>query len=104
MPPVDSALNVIDKAAAADFRWWFVSLLVIGLLTVYFLARYFAEQISALQTEINLVRTEYETHLKTGNAEMVVALSEASQTIQQNSKVLADVAARLGLSAARGKG
>jgi len=37
----------------------FVALLIIGLVTIYFLTRYFMRQIADLQQEIAAVRTEF---------------------------------------------
>ena len=60
---IDKAISAVDHAAHQDDRWMFVALLVIGLVTIYFLTRYFMRQIAELQQEIAAVRTEFETHL-----------------------------------------
>jgi hypothetical protein len=44
---VNAAIQAVDHAAHQDDRWMFVALLAIGLVTIYFLARYFMRQISA---------------------------------------------------------
>ena len=36
---LDTALKTVDHAAHQDDRWMFVALLVIGLVTIYFLTR-----------------------------------------------------------------
>jgi len=73
----------------------FVALLVIGLVTIYFLARYFMRQIGELQREIAAVRTEFETHLRTANADMVAALTKSSEVIVHNSVVMEQLKERL---------
>jgi hypothetical protein len=85
---IDSAIQTVDHAAHQDDRWMFVALLVIGLVTIYFLARYFMRQIAELQTEIASVRSDFETHLKTANADMVAALTKSTEVIAHNSVIL----------------
>ena len=93
--PVDETLKTIDHAAHQDDRWMFVALLVIGLITIRFLARYFMRQVEDLQREIVATRTEFEQHLKTANAEMVAALTKSSEIIAQNSAILEQIHRRL---------
>ena len=57
----------------------FVAMLVIGLLTVYFLARYFMRQIAELQREIASVRSDFETHLKTETPTWLPRLRRATK-------------------------
>jgi predicted Holliday junction resolvase-like endonuclease len=92
---VNEAIKTIDHAASMDDRWMFVALLVIGLVTVFVLARYFMRQIEALQREIVATRSEFEEHLKTANAEMVAALTKSSEIIAHNSVVMEQLKERL---------
>ena len=93
---ITNAVATIDHAAHQDDRWMFVALLLVGLVTIFFLARYFMRQIAELQREIAAVRTEFETHLKTANAEMVAALTKSSEVIALNSEVLQQLQRKLG--------
>jgi predicted Holliday junction resolvase-like endonuclease len=101
MPPLDDTLKTIDHASRQDDRWLFIALLVIGLITIWFLARYFMRQVEALQREIVATRTEFEQHLKTANAEMVAALTKSSEIIAQNSAILEQIHQRLGADGGR---
>lgn len=101
MPPLDQTLKTIDHAAHQDDRWMFVALLVIGLITIRFLARYFMRQVAELQREIVATRTEFEQHLKTANAEMVAALTKSSEIIAQNSAILEQIYQRLSADGGR---
>ena len=92
---LDSALKTIDHAAHQDDRWMFVALLVIRLVTIYFLTRYFMRQIAELQLEIAAVRTEFETHLRTANEDMVAALTKSSEVIAHNSAIIEQIRNRL---------
>ncbi len=95
MPPLDDTLKTIDHASRQDDRWLFLPLLVIGLITIWFLARYFMRQVEALQREIVATRTDFEAHLKTANAEMVAALTKSSEIIAHNSVILEQIHRRL---------
>ena len=101
MPPLDETLKTIDHASRQDDRWMFIALLVIGLITIRYLARYFMRQVADLQREIVATRTEFEQHLKTANAEMVAALTKSSEIIAQNSAILEQIYQRLGADGGR---
>ena len=92
---LESAIQAVDHAAKQDDRWLFLALLVMGILTVALLARYFVRQIAALQREIASVRTDFETHLNSANAEMVAALTKSSEVIAHNSTVLEQIQRKL---------
>jgi predicted Holliday junction resolvase-like endonuclease len=92
---LDNAIKTIDHAAHQDDRWMFVALLVIGLVTIYFLTRYFMRQIAELQQEIASVRSDFETHLKTANADMVAALTKSTEVIAHNSAIIEQIQRKL---------
>jgi hypothetical protein len=92
---IDNAIKTIDHAAHQDDRWMFVALLVIGLVTIYFLTRYFMRQIAELQREIASVRSDFETHLKTANADMVAALTKSTEVIAHNSAIIEQIQRKL---------
>lgn len=92
---VNEAIKTIDHAAHQDDRWMFVALLLVGMVTIYFLARYFMRQIAELQREIAAVRSEFETHLRIANADMVAALTKSSEVIAHNSAVIEQMQRKL---------
>lgn len=92
---LDAAIKTVDHAAHQDDRWMFVALLAIGIVTIYFLARYFMRQIAELQREITAVRSEFEAHLKSANADMVAALTKSSEVIAHNSMILEQIHRKL---------
>ena len=92
---IDKAISAVDHAAHQDDRWMFVALLVTGLVTNYFLTRYFMRQIEELQQEISDVRTEFETHLRTANADMVAALTKSTEVIAHNSAIIEQIHRKL---------
>jgi hypothetical protein len=92
---LDNAIKTIDHAAHQDDRWMFVALLVVGLVTIYFLARYFMGEVAELQREIVAVRSEFETHLRTANADMVAALTKSTEVIAHNSAIIEQIQRKL---------
>ena len=92
---IDSAIQTVDHAARQNDRWMFLALLLVGMVTIYFLARYFMRQIAELQREIAAVRSEFETHLRTANADMVAALTKSTEVIAHNSAVIEQIQKRL---------
>ena len=92
---LDNAIKTIDHAAHQDDRWMFVALLVVGMVTIYFLTRYFMREVAELQREIVEVRTEFETHLRTANADMVAALTKSTEVIAHNSAIIEQIQRKL---------
>ncbi len=92
---LEKAMAAVDHAAHQDDRWLFVALLVVGLVTIYFLARYFMGEVAELQRQIAAVRTEFETHLRTANADMVAALAKSTEVIAHNSAIIEQIRDRL---------
>ncbi len=92
---INEALTAVDHAAHQDDRWMFVALLVVGMVTIYFLARYFMGEIAELQREIVAVRSEFETHLRTANADMVAALTKSTEVIAHNSALIEQIQRKL---------
>ena len=92
---VNEAIKPIDHAAHQDDRWMFVALLLVGMVTIYFLARYFMRQIAELQREIVAVRSEFESHLRTANADMVAALTKSTEVIAHNSMIIEQIQRKL---------
>ncbi len=92
---IDHAIKTVDHAARQDDRWMFVAMLVIGMVTIYFLARYFMRQIAELQREIIAVRSEFEAHLRTANADMVAALTKSTEVIAHNSAIIEQIQRKL---------
>ena len=92
---IDTAIKTVDHAAHQDDRWMFVALLVVGMVTIYFLARYFMSEIAELQREIVAVRSEFETHLRTANADRVAALTKSTEVIAHNSALIEQIQRKL---------
>ena len=58
--------------------------------------RYFMRQIAELHREIVAVRSEFESHLRTANADMVAALTKSTEVIAHNSAIIEQITKKLG--------
>ena len=61
-------------------RWLFVALLVIGLMAIGILFRYFTGRLDVLQTRMDEQTQEFLSHLKSANKEMLDVISMANAT------------------------
>ena len=93
---VNEGLQVVDHAAAQSDRWLFVACLVIGLIFVYSLIRYFMKLHASLSAEISSVRDNHEKHLREDGARMVEVVAKNTSATEQNTRVLEAVQRKLG--------
>ena len=84
--------GIITEAAKHDDRWLFIALLVIGLLAVWVIVKYFMAQIQMLSQRIDAIHNEYQAYLREQNAHL-------SKIIAENTAMLARVEKRIPLAA-----
>lgn len=77
-------IAIANEAAKHDDRWLFIALLVIGLLAVSVIVKYFMAQIQMLSQRIDAIHTEYQAYLREQNAHL-------SKIIAENTAVLTRV-------------
>lgn len=83
---------IVNEAAKHDDRWLFIALLVIGLLSVWMIVKYFMAQIQVLSQRIDAIHTEYQTYLREQNQHL-------SKVLAENTALLARVEKRLATAA-----
>lgn len=81
-------VDIANYAASQSDRWLFVALIVIGILSIGILFRYFTGRLDVLQKRMDNQTEEFLTHLKTANMEMLAVLSKATTTIERNTALL----------------
>ena len=81
-------IDLINHAAVQSDRWMFVALLIIGILAVIVLFRFFTSRLERVEKKMDQVQSEFNTHLKTANKEMLEVLSLSNQTIGRNMTIL----------------
>jgi type II secretory pathway pseudopilin PulG len=81
-------VETISFAANQSDRWMFVALLVIGILAVIVLFRFFTNRLERVEKKMDQVQCEFNQHLKTANKEMLEVLSLSNQTIGRNMTIL----------------
>jgi GTP1/Obg family GTP-binding protein len=82
------AIDLINHASNQSDKWMFVALLVIGIIAVVVLFKYFTSRIDRVEKKMDAVQCEFNQHLKTANKEMLEVLSLSNQTIGRNMTIL----------------
>jgi uncharacterized membrane protein (DUF106 family) len=76
----DSALNLVNHAAAQDATWHLVALVVIGIFFVIAIFRWFTKRMEKLETKMDTQSSDFIAHLKTANREMLEVIHQNQQT------------------------
>jgi hypothetical protein len=95
METAQAVIEATNHASAQSDRWMFVALLVIGLLAIGYLFRFFTQRIDALQTRMDIQSGDFINHLQKANKEMLEVISLAQATISKNSLLMDRVERRL---------
>lgn len=102
---ITEVLEAADHAASQDFRWWFVVLLIIGLIVAYGLFQHFEKLRMELKEECSEARKEtaearretaesreqFSEHLEGQNGKLMVVLGDNTAAMNR----LAEVAHKL---------
>jgi hypothetical protein len=88
-------IEAINHAAGQSDRWLFVALIVIGLLSVFSLFRYFTSRLDKLKTQMDDQTDAFVKHLQTANREMLTLISSSQDAINRNSQIMERVERKL---------
>ena len=91
-PPLaqlESAARLVDKAAQEDMKWWFLALLVLGVVVIWLVARYWAEQHKALGRRLDVVQDAHTSYLTTMNERLVTVLTQNTEATKHFSETVA---------------
>ena len=88
METAQAVIEATNHASAQSDRWMFVALLVIGLLSIGYLFRFFTQRIDALQNRMDVQSGDFINHLQKANKEMLEVISLAQATISKNSLLM----------------
>lgn len=75
--------SIATEAAKHDDRWLFIALLVIGLIAVWILVKYFMTEIQRMSARIDAIHTEYQTYLRTQNDRLTLIIAENSALLHR---------------------
>ncbi len=78
--PTDSAIKFVNHAAQQDATWHLVALVVIGIIFVVAIFRWFTKRLERVETKMDEQNEEFLKHLKTANREMLEVISQNQQT------------------------
>jgi hypothetical protein len=95
METAQAVIEATNHASAQSDRWMFVALLVIGLLSIGYLFRFFTKRIDALQDRMDLQSSDFIGHLRTSNKEMLEVITVAQATISKNSLLMERIEKKL---------
>jgi hypothetical protein len=95
---MDTPAAVIETAnyvAHQSDRWMFVALLIIGLLAIWVLFKFFTSRMDSLQSRMDRQTEDFVNHLKTANKEMLEVIASAQETISKNTNLIERVERKL---------
>jgi len=81
--PVDGLIETTNIVAAQSDRWLFVAMLILGILAMGWMVKYFTSQLSAARIDIDAARKEFTAYLQAANAEMTKALARNTEIIER---------------------
>jgi len=76
----ESALNLVNHAAQQSATWHLVALVLIGILFVIAIFRWFTRRMELLESKMDTQSSEFISHLKTANREMLEVIHANQQT------------------------
>lgn len=76
----EAILQAINHAAKQDQTWHLVALVVIGLVFVVVLFKWFTARLERVEHKLDSQSAEFITHLKTANREMLEVISQNQHT------------------------
>ena len=76
----DSAIKLVNHAAAQDATWHLIALVAIGLIFASVLFRWFTRRLERVESKMDEQSSEFVKHLKTANREMLEVISQNQQT------------------------
>jgi Tat protein secretion system quality control protein TatD with DNase activity len=84
----DSALKLVNHAAAQDATWHIIALVAIGLVFASVLFRWFTRRLERVELKMDEQNEEFVKHLKTANREMLEVISSNQQTTNRAIQIM----------------
>jgi Na+/melibiose symporter-like transporter len=91
----NAVIETANYVAHQSDRWLFVALLIICIGCIWVLFKYFTTRLDILQSRMDAQTTEFMSHLKTANKEMLDVIAMANATIAKNSMLLERIEKRV---------
>ena len=85
---IESATQLIDHAAAQDMRWWFLGLLVVGGVSLWVVARYWADRHDRMTERLDKVQDSQTAYLKDSNARLAEVIADNSAAMKAFSQTI----------------
>ncbi len=84
----ESALKIVNHAAAQDATWHLIALVAIGLIFASILFRWFTKRLERVESKMDEQNEEFVKHLKTANREMLEVISSNQQTTNRAIQIM----------------
>ena len=81
-------LNTIDFASTKGDRFLFVGLLLIGIIAASIIFKYLTSRLDRVEKKMDQVQTDFNSHLRTANKEMLDVLTISNQAVGRNMVIL----------------
>jgi len=81
-------LNTIDFASTKGDRFLFVGLLLIGIIAASIVFKYLTSRLDRVEKKMDQVQSDFNSHLRIANKEMMEVLSMSNQAIGKNMLIL----------------
>jgi hypothetical protein len=92
---INEAVKVIDHAADKDFRWWFMGLLVIGLMALFGLAKVGKGFLDRLSNRLDAVQDGNTKYLQDTGHKQLTVIAENSLAMNRIGQALEKIAGHL---------
>lgn len=85
---VDQMVTTIDAVATKNFQWWFAALLVIGLIVIWLVSKYFTTLFKEILARLNKIEDERVALLQTQLNQNQATLHKAVEAMENMSKAM----------------
>jgi len=84
----EQLLETIDFASSKGDRFLFISLLALGIIAASVIFKYLTSRLDKVEKKMDQVQSDFNSHLRTANKEMMEVLSMSNQAIGKNMLIL----------------
>ena len=88
---IESRFDLLDKAAKKSDRWWFLALLIIGMLYAGWIQFENKKDLAGLRDENKSLHIQLETNLSENNLRIAELLARNTIALEENTRMLSRI-------------
>lgn len=88
---IESRFDLLDKAAKKSDRWWFLALLIIGMLYAGWIQLENKKDLAGLREENKALHIQLETNLSENNLRISELLARNTIALEENTRMLSRI-------------